>query len=238
MELRLTAIVLRKKEIGETDRLYTFFTREMGKVQAKAIGVRKPAAKLAAALETLTLSDVTVVRGRGIGKVAGAIAEESFMALRGEYETLSTGLDTASVFDRLVGLEQPDERLFFMLSEYLSLLDGLVHEGKMPLTPLLTEAFFIRLFDELGYRIEADACAASGGPLSSGNRCFFSPEMGGIVTEEHAGSHSVRIGENAVKLIRLILGNRLPSILKVRVGGSDLAELTRIRKLFLAHIIG
>lgn len=238
MELRLTAIVLRKREIGETDRLYTFYTRELGKVQAKAIGVRKPTAKLAAALETLTLSDVTVVRGRGIGKVAGAIAEEPFNTLRGEYETLSTGLDTAAVFDRLVGLEEPDEKLFFMLSEYLSLLDALAREERVSLVPLLTEAFLIRLFDELGYRIEADACAVSGGPLGPGSRCYFSPEMGGIVTEEHAGSRSVRIGENAVKLIRLILGNRLPSILKVRVGESDLAELTRIRKLFLAHIVG
>ncbi|MEI6650021.1 MAG: DNA repair protein RecO [Candidatus Moraniibacteriota bacterium] len=237
MELRLTAIILRKREIGETDRLYTFFTREMGKVQARAVGVRKPTAKLAAALETLTLSDVTVVRGRGIGKVAGAIAEESFPALRGEYGVLSTGLETAAVFDRLVGLEQPDQTLFFMLSEYLSLLDMLARTGRSSEVLLLTEAFFVKTLDELGYRIEADACAVSGMALNRGNRCLFSPEAGGIVTEEHAGSDAVPIGENAVKLIRLFLGNRLPSIPKIRAGVGDLAEVSRIRKLFLDRVV-
>ena len=65
MEYRYTAIVLKKREIGETDRLYTFMTREGGKVRAKAVGVRKSEAKLASSLETLMLSDIAIVRGKG-----------------------------------------------------------------------------------------------------------------------------------------------------------------------------
>ncbi len=54
MEYRYTAIVLGKKEVGETDRLYTFYTREQGKVRVVAKGVRKPEAKLAGQLENLS----------------------------------------------------------------------------------------------------------------------------------------------------------------------------------------
>ncbi len=236
MELRLTAIVLRKREIGETDRLYTFYTREMGKVQAKAIGVRKSAAKLASALETLTLSDVTVVRGRGTGRVAGATVEEYFPAIRSDFETLSLALGTVAEFDSIVRLEQADPALFSLLHEYLLLLDHVA--GDKERTTILTEAFFVKLLDELGYRIEADACAVSGGPLHKGNRCYFNPEVGGIVMEEHAGSGSVAVGENAVKLIRLFLGSRLSSVLKLRAGESDVAEVGRIRKLFFGYVLG
>jgi len=236
MELRLTAIVLRKREIGETDRLYTFYTREMGKVQAKAIGVRKSQAKLASALETLMLSDVTIVRGRGTGRVAGAVAEEYFSGIRSDFATLSIALGTVAEFDSIVGLEQPDPALFSLLFEYLSLLNHIA--GDEPGAAILTEAFFVKLLDILGYRIEADVCAVSGSALGKGGRCFFSPAAGGIVVEEYAGQGAVAIGENAVKLVRLFLGNRLGSILKLRVGAADVAEVGRIRKLFLRYILG
>lgn len=236
MELRLTAIVVGKRETGETDRLYSLYTREFGKVRAKAIGVRRPAAKLASALETLTLSDVTVVRGKGTGRIAGAIAEETFPHIRSEYGALSLALSTVAEFDVIVGLEQPDEALFSLLLEYLTLLDG-VADDRLRST-LLTEAFFVKLLDELGYRIEAEACVVSGDRVRAGERCFFSPAAGGIVTEAHAGRDAVRVGENAVKLIRLILGHRLGSVLKVRAGASDIAEVGRIRTNFLRYALG
>ena len=237
MEYRLTAIVLGKREIGETDRMYTFMTREMGKVRAKAIGVRKPGAKLAGHLETLSLVGCTLVRNRGMGRVSGAIAERTFPDIRSEYDTLRVALDVVSVFDRLVGFEAPDADLFDALSEYLSLLDGIAKEGRPAQVTLLSEAFLVKLFDTLGYRIEADMCAVSGGRLVAGSTCFFSPEAGGIVAEAYAGHHAIAIGENVVKLIRLFLGNRLPSVLRVRVGERDLAELSRMRKLFLDRVL-
>ncbi len=237
MESRLSAIVIGKRETGETDRVYTFMTREMGKVRAKAIGVRKPGAKLAGQLETLSLVGFTLVRNRGMGRVSGAVAEETFPHIRSEYETLRVALETVAAFDRLVGLEEPDVALFDGLLEYLSLLDEIVASGEEGKVLLLSEAFLIRLLDMLGYRIEADACAVSGGRLEAGSRCFFSPEAGGIVSEEHAGRHAVAIGENAVKLIRLFLGNRLPAVLKVRVGERDLAELSHIRRLFVERVV-
>jgi DNA repair protein RecO (recombination protein O) len=237
MEYRLTAIVLGKREVGETDRLYTFYSREMGKVRAKAIGVRKPTAKLAGQLETLSLVGFTLVRNRGMGRVSGAIAEEVFSNIRADYDTLRITLDTLSVFDRLVGLDEPDGRIFDALLEYLTLLDKVAARGEEGKAVLLSEAFLVRLLDTLGYRIEADACAVSGGRFESGSRCFFSPEAGGIVAEKHAGRYAVAISENAVKLIRLFLGNRLPSMLRVRVGEQDVAELSRVRKLFIDRVV-
>lgn len=237
MERRLTAIVLGKREVGETDRIYTFYTREMGKVRAKAIGVRKPAAKLAGQLETLSLVGFTLVRNRGLGRVSGAVSEEAFPRIRAEYETLRVALDTVAVFDRLTDLEHPDPELFDMLLEYLSLLSGLRREGaESAKSVLLSEAFLIRLLDGLGYRIEADSCAVSGGRIRPGSRCFFSPEAGGVVTEGYEDRHAVPVGANVVKLIWLFLGNGLPSILRIRVGASDLAALSRIRASFIDRV--
>lgn len=238
MELRYTAIVIAKRDINEADRLYTFMTREGGKVRAKAIGVRKPHAKLASSLETLSLADITIVRGRGMGKVAGAIVEETFPHLRTEYEFLSTGLEAAGIVDSFVGLEVPDQRLFEQFYEYLLLLDWLAKDGKLAKVALLSEGFFVKLLDELGYRMEASVCAVSGEKFSREERYFFSPEAGGVVRSEYAGRDAIQIGENTIKLIRIILGNKLASLLRLRVEKRDVEEMRNVRRIFLQYIVG
>lgn len=236
MELRYTAIVIGKREVGETDRLYTFMTREGGKIRAKAIGVRKAEAKLASSLETLTLSDITIVRGRGIGRIAGAIAEETYPNLRSDLDTLSQALEAVRIFDSLVGLEEPDQAMFELLHEYLTLLDGLAETGGQSAASLLSEAFYVKLASGLGYHLETSVCAVSGERLSSGAGCFFSPDAGGVVLEAHADRYSVAISENAVKILRIFLANRLSAIRKVRMDKRDVDELSRIRAIFFRHI--
>ncbi len=237
MEYRYAAIVLKKKEVGETDRLYTFMTREGGKIRAKAVGVRKPHARLASSLETLMLSDITVVRGKGMGRIAGAITEESFLSLRSDLDILSIALESADIVDTLVGLEQPDEKLFGLFLECLSILDGLSVAGAPDIAALVSEGFYVKLLSELGYHLETSACAISGDRLVSGSECFFSPDAGGIVLADHADRHSIAVSGNAVKLLRIFLGNRLSSLPKVRVSSDDIAEMTRIRKVFLRHVL-
>lgn len=237
MELRYTAIVIGKREIGETDRLYTFMTREGGKIRAKAIGVRKAEAKLASSLETLTLSDITIVRARGMGRVAGAIAEETYPNLRSDFDTLSHALEAARIFDSLVGLEEPDQAVFDLLHEYISLLDGLAEIGEQSVAPLLSEALYIKLASALGYHLETRVCAASGERILPGAECFFSPDAGGIVLAANADRYSIAISENAIKLLRIFLSNRLPSIRKVRVEKRDIEELSRVRNTLLKYIL-
>lgn len=237
MEYRYTAIVLKKKEVGETDRLYTFLTREGGKVRAKAIGVRKPHARLAASLETLMISDITLVRGKGMGRIAGAIAEEGFLSLRRDFDLLSLALEAADIVDSLVGLEQPDERIFMLFLEHISLLDELAGKGAEDSAALISEGFYVKLLSELGYHLETSLCAVSGSRIGPESDCFFSPDAGGIVLADHADRYSIAVSGNAVKLLRLFLGNRLGSLRKIRASRTDVAELGRMRKLFLRHIL-
>lgn len=62
---RTQAIVLRRTNYGEADRIISLLTPERGKVSAIAKGVRKPKSKLAGGLELLALCDITLMEGRG-----------------------------------------------------------------------------------------------------------------------------------------------------------------------------
>lgn len=238
MELRYNAIVLRKKEVGETDRLYTIYTETAGKLSLVAKGVRKPEAKLAGQLETLMEGLIIVVKGRGAGKIAGAVAEKSFVHLRGDLDILKRVLEAVSVFERLVGWEESDKALFELLESYLELANALAKEKKKEKVLLLTEGFLFQLFAHLGYEIETGMCVVSGEKLAAGERHFFSPSAGGMLRGEHVhlAPGALPVSESAIKLVRLFLANRLGNIVKVQVEDRELRELHQISKRFYQWI--
>lgn len=59
------AIVLARTNYGEAARIITLITPDQGKVRAMAKGVRKQKSKLAGGLELFSVSDVTLLTGRG-----------------------------------------------------------------------------------------------------------------------------------------------------------------------------
>ncbi len=240
MELRYNVIVLRKKEVGETDRLYTLYTASAGKLSLVAKGVRKPEAKLAGQLETLMQGLVIVVKGRGPGKIAGAVAEKSFLYLRSDLDILRRVLDTVAIFDRLVGWEESDQELFMLLETYLELANGLAQEEKKEKVFLLTEGFLFQLFAHLGYGIETGVCAVSGKKLTQGEKHFFSPSAGGVLHNEHAHeTHgALPVSESVIKLIRLFLGNKLEVLQKISVPDKDLREARQVTARFFQWIAG
>src|SRR5438105_13293621 len=60
-----TGIVLARTDYGEADRILTFLTPDHGKVKAIAKGVRKIKSKLAGGIELFSVSDISLVIGRG-----------------------------------------------------------------------------------------------------------------------------------------------------------------------------
>jgi len=62
-------IVLSERPRREADRIYSILTRDLGLVQALALGVRKEESKLRGALEPFVLSQVSLVRGKEFWRI-------------------------------------------------------------------------------------------------------------------------------------------------------------------------
>jgi len=232
MEYRFTSIMLRKREVGETDRFYTFFTRENGKVTAIAKGVRKAEAKLASSLETATLSEIMLARTRGTGKITGAVLEQSFPALHQSAEALYVVTRFLADVDRLVELEERDEDLFILLQNYLETTEELATLSTNSIhMRLLTEAAYYQLFIHLGYQFELTRSAISHERLRPGGRFFLSFEVGGIITENevHEIGDGQPISENAIKTLRLITTQSLRQVPKIMLETKTLEEIGRLR---------
>lgn len=230
MEYRYTAIVLGKRETGETDRLYTLYTREAGKITTLAKGVRKPTAKLASQLENGSQAGVTVIKGRGIGKIAGAIAEERFSALRSHYDVYETLLTT---LDRVRTLTEPDDidsEIYDLLQQFLTLSEELVKSEKLEEYFFLRECFLLKFYSLLGYHIDTARCIATGEKLAVNEKYVFSPRDGACVTarEAHQYQGSVPVSQDAIKVLRLVLTNSLPSLLKLTNTQKETKTIARV----------
>lgn len=59
------AIVLKRTNYSEADRIITMLTKDLGKIQVIAKGVRKERSKLAGGIEPFCISEIGIVKGRG-----------------------------------------------------------------------------------------------------------------------------------------------------------------------------
>jgi len=122
-------MVLSRAPLGETNAFITLLTPELGLVRARAQGLRRSGAKLAAALATLVESDVVLVRGREGWRLSGAVLHENwFRRVQGD-AARSRASRVSGLLLRLVAGEVHDPKLFAVVSGFLEALATLPEES-------------------------------------------------------------------------------------------------------------
>ncbi|MBI4079680.1 recombination protein O N-terminal domain-containing protein [Candidatus Kaiserbacteria bacterium] len=107
------ALVLGSREWGESDRLFSLYTKDFGLVRARASAVRKESSRMRYALQHYTHVQVALVRGKRGWRVGGAIALGEQRTLEGT----ATFARIAHLVLRLIVGEEKNEYLFQVLSE-------------------------------------------------------------------------------------------------------------------------
>lgn len=226
MDYKYHGIILGKTDIAETDRIYTIYTKETGKIRIVGKGVRRPNAKLAGSLEPLTYVEIFMARGQGLGKITSAIPVENFSAIKADFELLSRILRIIKIIQKIISEEEKDERFFQLMLEYLETMEKLAkaeEERKIQKAEILTLGFLVKFLDQMGYRIEVRQCVGCGKKLEP-NGNFFSAERGGIICRDCAFIQQDKINASAesIKLLRLFFKNNIKSLVKIEASAKHL----------------
>lgn len=231
MEFKYDSIILSKIDVGETDRIYDVYTREAGKIRAKAIGVKKPNAKLAGNLEPVTHAEIFMARGRGRGNVTGVIALDNFLGIKSDAAALQKVFYVFGIFRRLVTEEEKDEKIFDLISGYLKTIDKLYINAatghlRNEQLDIITLGFLFKFLGALGYKTEVGRCVRCGANLEPDSN-HFSAEAGGIICGGCSGkiSRKIRISPDAIKLIRIFLKNKIGNFGKIEAGKNTINNL-------------
>lgn len=229
MEYNYSAIALAKRDVAEVDRLYTFFTKEQGRLRVVAKGTRKSTSKNAPHLEDFTLTFLNVAKNHGRGVVTTAVSEESFSALKNNLEALQEVYRARRVLLRFTEDEHRDEQLFDLLKDYLRTMNASAKEEKSPLLfAALSDAFLIQLLSLLGYHFSYGPCIVCQKPLAE-TAHHFSARHGGVLCAacRREDPQSVPVSVNTIKLLRAITQNTLSALPKLVVAQSETRQLRR-----------
>jgi len=164
------AIVLRRANLGEADRIVTLFTRGHGRLSVVAKGARKPKSRFAGRLELFTHLRALLAQGRTLDVVSQVDVVDPFAAVRADLGRMSAASFVAEVTDRATPEREPQPAIFTALRQAL----GAIASGDAELAGHWYAAQILSLS---GYGPVTDRCVICGRPLRSG--AVFSLALGG-----------------------------------------------------------
>jgi DNA repair protein RecO (recombination protein O) len=196
---RTPAVVLKRMDLGEADRIVTLFSRDEGKIRAVAKGVRRSTSRSAGHLEPFTLSDVLFAVGRQLDVISQADTLESFRNVREDLDLTTHAYYLAEMVDLLTEDRQENRAVYDIL------IAGLRALADAPDVRLVLVAFHLQLLEALGYRPELRECVACRIEIQP-ERNHFSAVLGGVVCPRcgPAEPSARAIGTSALKLLRFV----------------------------------
>jgi DNA repair protein RecO (recombination protein O) len=177
--LTVNAIVLRRKDSGESDRRLTVLTLERGKMDVIAKGARKGASRLAGSSDPLSTAVLSLAPGKRNFYVTQAQPLSAFRALRTDFDRLSMALALTELYAALLPFDQPDPEAYELLRLSLEALET----HPKPLAALVWAE--VRLLETAGFQPQFGECAVAGTPIKE-SVCWLSPTAGGYVSVAYA----------------------------------------------------
>ncbi len=109
------AVVLDREDIGEADARIFLYTKEFGKIAARAKSIRKITSKLASHLQPLTLITARLVEKNSF-QIVDALALRDFKTMAPTPLALVEMIDVLRLVREVTASEHPDARLWDLLS--------------------------------------------------------------------------------------------------------------------------
>jgi len=212
-QITTNAIVLRRADYRENDRMITLFSPTLGRIDALCRGCRRQKSPLMAASELFCAGEYVLYTARDRVTVVSCQVTDTYYGLRADYERLSHGMYALELCAAAVQPDQENERLFLLL---LRSLAHLCYGGVPPRR--VTAVFLMGLVSLLGFRPQVARCARcgdavlpskapEGAPVAS-----FDPQTGGVICPACRAGETCRLSESDVLYMQGIMKTGLKSL--------------------------
>ena len=229
---RTEAIVLRRRDHGEADRLLTVFTPHHGKLVLLGKGVRKTQSRKAGHVELFTHSTLLVAKGRTWDLVTQAETVEPYLALRASLLRTSYGYYVAELLDSFTQEHDPHPSMFTLLRDTL----GRLAASKEEMLALATRFYDLQLLALAGYQPQLFTCVACQDVLEPVTN-YFSITDGGVLCPKDGEG---RVGAEALplslfKALRFIQTREWELVVQLNLSAGLQAELERLLHGYIVY---
>lgn len=146
MYLKTEGIVLYRRNLGEADRIVTFFTSDFGKISVVAKGVRRPKSKKAGHLEPGNWCKIFVAEGKNMGVLCEIETKRAFGIKEFSFEKANKIYHFLEIVKNITPDNQKNYRLFLLLADFLKKITSGVEDFS-----LVSSCFKIKALSNLGF---------------------------------------------------------------------------------------
>ncbi len=204
---RLRALVLRRTNYGEADRIVKLLTPD-GQLSVMARGVRREKSKLAGGIELFATSDIVVHAGRGeLGVLTSARLETFYAHILEDYDRLQFGYEAINAVAKASDTVD-DSGWFTVLEQVYAGLD----RASVPLQ-LVQSWFYLQYARLTGYELSLERDVL-GSKLAADKRYMYDVAEKGLRPSEQGD-----ITANHIKYLRLMAAKPLLTV--AQVGGVE-----------------
>ncbi|MFD5867810.1 DNA repair protein RecO [Corynebacterium sp. NPDC060344] len=232
------AIVVKRHDLGEADRIIVLFTRDHGIVRAVAKGVRRAKSRFGSRLAPFVDVDVQIHPGRNLGTITGAEAVRTWAApIVDDYARYTCACGVLETAERLAGEEgTPSPGLWDLTVGALESLANSETGGNRVVgrTPgVLLTAYLLQAMAEAGWAPSLFDCAQCGKP---GPHKAFAPAAGGAVCVECRPPGAATPPTDVLRLMWWLAHDRWDYVAAVAGARGFRAMAAQARGLATAHL--
>lgn len=229
---RSEAIVLRRTDFGEADRLLTLYSRQLGKIKAIAKGARKPQSRKSGHVEPFMRTKFLFARGRDLDIVTQAEMIEAYPKLRQDLVRATYASYAVELLDRFTVEADHHAGIYDLLAAAL----GWLSENDD--LRLVARYYELKLLGLAGFLPQFFQCVSCGELILEQDQ-FFSAELGGLLCpDSRAADRRARgISAVAVKVLRYLQTRDWQTIQVLRLKGALHRELESLMHYYITYTL-
>ncbi|NBO17412.1 MAG: DNA repair protein RecO [Proteobacteria bacterium] len=217
-------LVLKNINFKDSDKIYTIFIRVLGKVSAKARGIRKFSSKRLSSLDSLNLVKVGLVGDHELKTITEVILIDSFKNVKQDFNKLKTAIYLIEIVSNYLNESSEYVELFDLLIKCLKRLEETSYSDSR-----IENFFEYQFLKMIGYELNFYDCVFCKKTILESIKFNFNFEKGGIVCENC--SSSFNFFSNTQKNALFLLNN-----LKIQ-SEMDFVEVDKILKSYINSIL-
>lgn len=228
MLFKVQGIVLKSINFNDSDKILTIFTKERGKIQAIAKGVRKPKSKNIASTQVFSLSEFILYKGKNLYNLNQSEIINSYYPLRDDLNKLSYASYIIELTSTGLIEEEVNIKIFGLLIKTLDLI------LKQDQYEQIIRAFELKFISYLGYRPHLIDCVNCHDEINSNFK--FSILNSGVLCEKCklADRFSKPINMETLNIMKFLLFSSFDEILKIDIDQNILKNIGNIMISFIS----
>jgi DNA repair protein RecO (recombination protein O) len=227
----LTALVLRKTKLGESDLIVSLLAEDGSHVRAVAKSARKPGSKLAARAEPYVSLDLLLHTGKSLEIIQEARTVKARAAIRSDYDRGAAAAVVVDLLNNIAVEGQAEPRLFALSGTTLDAINDAPTEA----LPRLVTAFLLKAMAMHGYRPQLGECTSCGG--TTAGSVIFSPSAGGVLCSSCAGSDpsALEVPAEALRWLDRLMRSTMAQIEALDMPACALTDCFEVTRAFVVY---